>query len=133
MKESVVVSHIESVLLSNGRFMINNHGSLRSRSGIPDFITVDDKGHLVAIEAKSSSGYPTVNQWRRAVEIVYSYGRYLIVSGIDFTIDDVDNPNRIQARFSIGRDVGVSDFEADQRFRHENLNDSIIEVVTDGL
>lgn len=77
--EGKVVAEIENTLKSIGRFYQNNHGSmLSSNAGLPDFTTLDDDGVFTGLEAKAPYAQPTVNQIRRALEIIQSGGRYMI-------------------------------------------------------
>lgn len=78
--EGKVVAEIENTLKSIGRFYQNNHGSmLSSNAGLPDFTTIDNDGVFTGLEAKAPYAQPTVNQIRRALEIIQSGGRYMIV------------------------------------------------------
>lgn len=89
MKEQHIVDVVRIECERHERFYVNNHGTVMSRSGVPDFMTMDTTGRLVGIEVKKPGARPTVNQLRRAAEILRSGGRY-IVAYDDFTLDAVD-------------------------------------------
>ena len=89
MKEDVVVRLIENWLSYKNRYYTNNHGSLFSKNGVPDFTTIDKNGQFVDIEAKRPGKVPVVNQWRHLIQICKSGGR-AIVGYDDFTIDKMD-------------------------------------------
>src|SRR5699024_12852904 len=72
MKESTVVRDISRQLRHAKRFFVNNHGTIMSQSGVPDFITMDETTRFLAIEAKAPGQKPRVNQMRRALEILKS-------------------------------------------------------------
>ena len=61
-----------------------------SRNGVPDIVTVDSAGRFLAIEVKTVGQKPTVNQLRRAAEILRSGGRY-VVAYPDFDLSEVDS------------------------------------------
>lgn len=109
MKEEVVVGIIESQLNRSDRYFNNLHGTMFSKNGSPDFITVDSSGRLVGIEAKAPGKSPFVNQYRRAIEILLSKGRY-IVAQEDFDLKKLDD--RSFKTYQIGSEIGQSEFEA---------------------
>lgn len=109
MREEVVVKIIESQLNRAERAFNNLHGTMFSKNGSPDFLTMDASGRFVGIEAKSPGKSPYVNQYRRAIEILISKGRY-IVAQEDFLLEDLDR-DQIK-KLKIGSDIGVSEFEA---------------------
>lgn len=107
MKEQVVVNLIESQLKSAGRMYFNLHGSVYSNNGSPDFLTMDADGKFMGIEAKAPNKTPYTNQWRRAIEILLSGGRFF-VGQHDFDIDKADKGQF--PMISIGREIGQSEF-----------------------
>lgn len=109
MKEEVVVRMIESELNRAHRAFNNLHGTMFSKNGSPDFLTMDKSGRFVGIEAKAPGKSPYVNQYRRAIEILLSNGRYVIAQD-DFSLDDLDN-DKIH-KLKIGSEIGTSEFEA---------------------
>lgn len=109
MKEQVVVNHIEAQLKAKQRYYINVHGSTYSQNGTPDFITQDKDGILVGIEAKAPKKAPVINQWRHAIKILNSGGRF-IIGQEDFDIDKMDNGKL--PKVAIGNEIGESEFEA---------------------
>lgn len=90
IREQAVVDLVVNQCDRAGRFTINNHGTVMSRSGVPDIVTVDAVGRFLAIEVKTVGQKPTVNQLRRAAEILRSGGRY-VVAYPDFDLDEVDS------------------------------------------
>jgi hypothetical protein len=111
MKEEVVVRLIESELNRSNRAFNNLHGTMFSKNGSPDFLTMDKSGRFVGIEAKAPGKSPFVNQYRRAIEILLSKGRYIIAQD-DFSLEDLDN-EKIE-KLKIGSEIGSSEFEAAQ-------------------
>lgn len=109
MKEQVVVNHIEAQLKAKLRYYINVHGSTYSQNGTPDFITQDKSGTLVGIEAKAPKKAPVINQWRHAIKILKSGGRF-IVGQEDFDINKMDN--KTLPKVEIGGIIGESEFDA---------------------
>lgn len=108
MREASVVALVESQLRSAGRFYVNMHGSTFSKNGVADFITHDSTGTLTAIEAKAPGAEPYVNQWRRAIELLKSGGRFIVAYG-DFSLEDVDASTlRVE---TVGSVIGESEFE----------------------
>lgn len=109
MKEEVVVRMIEKQLNQSDRLFNNLHGTMFSKNGSPDFITIDKSGRYVGIEAKSPNKSPYVNQYRRAIEILRSKGRYVIAQDdFDLHLLDEDKLKKIK----IGSEIGISEFEA---------------------
>ena len=114
MKEESVIAIIEKAL--GNRYYINNHGSLFSRSGVPDFITLDSDHRFTGIEAKAPSGHPYPNQWRRAIEILRSGGRFIIGLN-DFTREALDN-HEFPTFELIRPEIGETEFMiGNQRFK----------------
>lgn len=111
MKEEVVVSIIERQLNSANRSFNNLHGTMFSKNGSPDFVTLDSSGRFVGIEAKAPGKSPFVNQYRRAIEILLSKGRYIIAQE-DFDLDQMDG-HKIKT-MEIGSEIGFSEFEASE-------------------
>lgn len=109
MKEQTVVNYIEAQLKAKGRYYINVHGSTYSQNGTPDFITQDNDGILVGIEAKAPKKTPVINQWRHAIKILNSGGRF-IVGQEDFDINKMDKGKL--PKVTIGNVIGESEFEA---------------------
>lgn len=85
--EAKVVRFIEQRLASRNRFFINVHGSLFSRSGTPDIITIDGGNRFAGIEVKRPGGKASINQVRRGIEIIKSGGRF-IVADDTFDVDE---------------------------------------------
>jgi hypothetical protein len=109
MKEQVVVNYIEAQLKAKARYYINVHGSTYSQNGTPDFITQDKDGVFVGIEAKAPKKTPVINQWRHAIKILNSGGRF-IVGQEDFDINKMDDGKL--PKVAIGNELGESEFEA---------------------
>lgn len=114
MKENQIISLINRQLQSKGRYVVNVHGSIFSRNGTPDFITLDKDGQLVGIEAKVPGKQPVVNQWRHGIRLLKSGGRF-IVAYDDFDVNRMDT--RSLPTVEVGREEGESEFEA-----HETLH-----------
>ena len=110
MKEEVVVNEIERQLNAKVRLYNNLHGTMFSKNGSPDFITMDRSGIYLGIEAKAPKKSPAINQWRKAIEILLSGGRY-VVAQEDFDLDLIDC--RLVKTVEIGREIGYSEFEAE--------------------
>ena len=89
MKEEVVVNEIERQLNARVRLYNNLHGTMFSKNGSPDFVTMDKTGIYLGIEAKAPKKSPAINQWRKAIEILLSGGRY-VVAQEDFNLDLID-------------------------------------------
>lgn len=109
MKEEVIVNHVENWLKYKERFFVNVHGSAYSKNGTPDFLTLDKNGQLLAIEAKAPGKAPVVNQWRKAIEILKSGGRYIVAQD-DFDLQLVDD-FKVDV-LKIGQNIGESEFDA---------------------
>ena len=109
MKEQIVVNYIEAQLKAKQRYYINVHGSTYSQNGTPDFITQDKDGVFVGIEAKAPKKTPVINQWRHAIKILNSGGRF-IVGQEDFDINKMDHGKL--PKVAIGHELGESEFEA---------------------
>lgn len=90
MVEKEVVNKIENQLLLNGRYYVNAHGSIFSSNGTPDFLTHDNSGLFIGIEAKVDGKSPVINQWRKAIKMLNSGLRYIIAQS-DFDLNKVDN------------------------------------------
>lgn len=110
MKESTVVRDISRQLRHAKRFFVNNHGTIMSQSGVPDFITMDETTRFLAIEAKAPGQKPRVNQMRRALEILKSGGRY-VVAYAGFDLLDLDKEVSPTTRRIIIPEVVVGDTE----------------------
>lgn len=111
MKEEVVVRLIEKQLASKSRLYNNLHGTMFSKNGSPDFITMDSAGRYLGIEAKAPKKTPYTNQWRRAIEILLSGGRY-IVAQEDFDLNKVDS-GTLSSTVEIGSEIGYDEFLAE--------------------
>lgn len=113
IREAAVVSHIEKQLKRRGTWFVNNHGSAFGSRGVPDFITVDDSGVLIGVEAKAPGALPYPNQLRQAIKIIQSGGRY-VVAYADVDMDRVlCSPSDLPV-FAMGGQVGYSEmFAAD--------------------
>lgn len=112
MKEEVVVRIIESQLNQANRSFNNLHGTMFSKNGSPDFVTLDANGRFVGIEAKARGRSPYVNQYRRAIEILLSKGRY-VVAQEDFSLKALDEDSIKKTK--IGSEIGISEFEATEK------------------
>lgn len=88
-REDTIVKQIVSELDGVGRFFVNNFGSMLSRNGVPDFITHDNTGRFMGIEAKAPHAKPECNQIRRGLEICQSGGRFVIAYD-EFDINRLD-------------------------------------------
>lgn len=110
MKEEVVVNEIERQLNAKVRLYNNLHGTMFSKNGSPDFITMDRSGIYLGIEAKAPKKSPAINQWRKAIEILLSGGRY-VVAQEDFDLELIDR--RLVKTVEVGREIGYSEFEAE--------------------
>ena len=111
MKEEVVVRLIEKQLAAKSRLYNNLHGTMFSKNGSPDFITMDATGRYLGIEAKAPKKTPYTNQWRRAIEILLSGGRY-IVAQEDFNLNKVDS-GTLSSTVEIGSEIGYDEFLAE--------------------
>lgn len=111
MKEEVVVRLIEKQLAAKSRLYNNLHGTMFSKNGSPDFITMDSTGRYLGIEAKAPKKTPYTNQWRRAIEILLSGGRY-IVAQEDFDLNKVDS-GTLSSTVEIGSEIGYDEFLAE--------------------
>lgn len=109
MREEVVVQLIERQLHRAERAFNNLHGTMFSKNGSPDFLTMDASGRFVGIEAKAPGKSPYVNQYRRAIEILLSGGRY-VVAQEDFKLEHLDQD--LLKKLKIGSEIGVSEFVA---------------------
>ena len=89
MIENKVVELIESQLSRDDRWFLNVHGSMFSKSGTPDILTVDHSGVVVGIEIKKPGGMVAINQLRRGLEILNSGGRFVIATA-DFLLENLD-------------------------------------------
>ena len=107
MKEQVVVDLIERQLKEVGRMYFNLHGSVYSNNGSPDFLTMDSSGRFTGVEAKAPGKTPYTNQWRRAIEILLSGGRFFVGQD-DFDIERLDDGS--YPVIKIGREIGLSEF-----------------------
>lgn len=87
--EAAVVRLVEAQLDRRDRWYVNNYGGARSEGGVPDILTCDSSGRLLAIECKRRGEQPYPNQWRHAMRILASGGRY-VVAYQDFDLDEVD-------------------------------------------
>lgn len=116
--EAKVIAHIEHELDRARRYFLNIHGSMFSKNGSADFMTLDSDGVLTAIEAKAPGAQPYVNQWRNAIDVVKSGGRF-IVAYDDFTVEDMD-AHELKF-FRIGSEIGLSEFEAELEDRTHSV------------
>ena len=126
IKEQAVVDLVTNQCDRAGRFHINNHGTVMSRSGVPDIVTVDSDGRFLAIEVKTVGQKPTVNQLRRAAEILRSGGRY-VVAYPDFDLGAVDT-----SEIAVWRVPGIDalgvEFELYDKFIGNNHTIEIVAV-----
>lgn len=90
MKEKNIIQYIEKTFKYYNRFYINFHGTNFGKVGVSDFITLDKDSVFTAIEVKTENTMPYANQYRRALEILSSGGRF-IVAKQDFSIQNLDN------------------------------------------
>ena len=97
MKEEVVVNSIERQLAAKNRYFNNLHGTMFSKN--------------TGIEAKAPKKSPYTNQWRRAIEILLSGGRYIIAQD-DFDLNDADE-FKIKT-IEIGGEIGYDEFIAEE-------------------
>lgn len=124
IREQVVVDLVVNECDRAGRFTINNHGTVMSRSGVPDIVTVDAGGTFLGIEVKTLCQKPTVNQLRRAAEILRSGGRY-IVAYPDFDLARIDARETQTWQVAGINELGI-EFVMAEQFRS---NDSTVEIV----
>lgn len=103
---------------------MNNHGTVMSRSGVPDIVTVDAQGTFLGIEVKTLGQKPTVNQLRRAAEILRSGGRY-VVAYPDFDLRAVDAQSLRTYAVANVEEIGV-EFDLYETF---TTGDKTIELV----
>lgn len=115
IREAAVVSHIEKQLKRRGTWFVNNHGSAFGSRGVPDFITVDDSGVLIGVEAKAPGAIPYPNQLRQAIKIIQSGGRY-VVAYADVDMDQVLSPSPSLPVFAMGGEIGHSEMFAKEIF-----------------
>ena len=124
IRESKVVSLVVNQCDRAGRFAMNNHGTVMSRSGVPDIVTVDAQGTFLGIEVKTLGQKPTVNQLRRAAEILRSGGRY-VVAYPDFDLRAVDAQSLRTYAVASVEEIGV-EFDLYETF---TTGDRTIELV----
>lgn len=115
IREAAVVSHIEKQLKRRGTWFVNNHGSAFGSRGVPDFITVDDCGGFIGVEAKAPGALPYPNQLRQAIKIIQSGGRY-VVAYADVDMEQVLSPSPSLPVFVMGGEIGHSEMFADDIF-----------------
>lgn len=117
MKEQVVVDYVEKCLAYEDRYFVNVHGNRMTANGTPDIITCDSSGKLLCIEVKAPNQSPEATQWLRAIEVVYSGGRYVIAQD-DFDLDLIDSysdevpkisviNNRIEAPIKYAKEIKI--------------------------
>lgn len=111
IREAAVVSHIEKQLKRRGIWFVNNHGSAFGSRGVPDFITIDDSGVLIGVEAKAPGALPYPNQLRQAIKIIQSGGRY-VVAYADVDMDRVLSRVSDLPTFTMGGEIGRSEMFA---------------------
>lgn len=87
LKEQSVVNRIEKMLGS--RWSVNVHGTVYSRNGTADIVTLDKDGRLVGIECKAPSRRPKANQWLSGISLLMSGGR-LVIGYDDFDVRLMD-------------------------------------------
>lgn len=102
MKEEAIVGLITNWLEYKQRFFANIHGTEFSKNGTPDFLTSDKQGLFVGIEAKVPKRTPTVNQWRKGVEMIKSGNRY-IVAYDDFDLETLDKHQLPVIEFDVNK------------------------------
>lgn len=126
-KEDIVANRVINQLDFLGIWSNNNFGSPLAKSGVPDFITMDDKARLLAIECKRNGEAPEMNQWKHAFEIIESGGRYVIAQ------EDID---LIKGEFPVlyvrydKDDIGLSSYNASKDYQtlHGTHEVKIIQV-----
>lgn len=111
IRESTIVGHIERQLKRRGTWYVNNHGSAFGSRGVPDFITVDDSGGLIGVEAKAPGALPYPNQLRQAIKIIRSGGRY-VVAYADVDMDRVLSRSLDLPMLVMGGEIGRSEMFA---------------------
>lgn len=107
--ESVVVSNIETEFKKGQRYFVNNFGNGFGKNGVPDFFTLDREKIFCGIEAKRPGETPSPNQFRHAIKILLSGGRFIVAQD-DFTLEDLDNKSF--PFMEIGGIIGESEFDA---------------------
>lgn len=103
MKESKVVEHIVDWLNYKERWFINVHGSKYSKNGTPDIVTLDFDNRLLCIEVKAPKKTLRGNQWEKAIDVIFSGGRY-IVGHYDFDLDKLDHAVNDLPKIEISND-----------------------------
>lgn len=125
MKEAQVVRFIESELDYYARWYVNNHGSAFGARGVADFITTDLHGVVVGVEAKTPGAAPYVNQFRQAVRMLLSGGRYIVAYG-DVSVAGVLLGKVTVPRFVIGDQIGEAEFTAAKVFESTDVTTELV-------
>lgn len=130
LRESTVIDEVEHELKRNGVWFVNHHGTVMGRSGVPDILTLDHNGTLLAIEAKSPGEKPKINQFRRAVEILNSDGRYMIAyPNFNYSVVGARRtPGDGVTQFPVGTVIGDAEFDAEDAYRSKRTG--VVEVVS---
>lgn len=87
-KESTVVSHIQRALKRVGRTFINVHGTMYSKSGTADIISIDSDGKFLAIEVKKYGGKVYPNQYDFLESVMRDGGRGIVLFDDIKTFED---------------------------------------------
>lgn len=122
MREGQVVRLVSAQIDAAGRWSVNVHGTGHgSDDGAPDIVTCDAEGRLLGIECKAPGEAPRVNQWRHAIWMLLSGGRYVIAYD-DFDLKKVDKGGLPTVR--VGSDPVDGAFDAsldDKRHTQEAI------------
>ena len=89
-REGRVVSTVERQLNARGRYFVNNYAEGHTNNGVPDIISVDADGKLLAIECKATSNEPTFSQYEHGQRLLKSGCRFVIAYE-DFDLDKIDS------------------------------------------
>ena len=89
-REGRVVSTVERQLNARGRYFVNNYAEGHANNGVPDIISVDSDGKLLAIECKATSNEPTFSQYEHGQRLLKSGCRFVIAYE-DFDLDKIDS------------------------------------------
>lgn len=92
MKEQVVVNLVERELKYLNYYCINNHGTIYSKAGTPDIISILPSGRFLGIEVKAPKQTPRANQYRQAIKIIQNGGIYLIAQE-DISVEMIESLN----------------------------------------
>lgn len=78
-KESTVVSYIQKEFKKTERTFINVHGSMYSKSGTADIISLDKRGVFLGIEVKKYGGKVYPNQYDFLESLLKNNGRAIVL------------------------------------------------------